>query len=282
MKSITVDNVTYNFDPMANDGLGGITTSGAGIPSFTYDGTTKTLTVDTDTANATGGEFSAVMTTGAFTFQPTSGFTSERVSYVLADRDGDTASNTVTLSAGVGADINAAMLGEFESGNSLPDNTILGTFTATGDLNSNGNDVIAGQNNTTIFVNGGDNDDELYGGSGSDTLTGGDGNDNFRLFSPTEGVDTIFDFSKVGGNTDKIYLDDAGFTAIGPSLDDAEFLSGAGVTTATTSTQRIIYDASSGALYYDADGSSAGAAVQILNLGVKTHPNLTASDFQIF
>ena len=188
----------------------------------------------------------------------------------------------MTLSAGVGADINAAMLGEFESGNSLPDNTILGTFTATGDLNSNGNDVIAGQNDTTIFVNGGDNDDELYGGSGSDTLTGGDGNDNFRLFSPTEGVDTIFDFSKVGGNTDKIYLDDAGFTAIGPSLDVAEFLSGAGVTTATTSTQRIIYDSSSGALYYDADGSSAGAAVQILNLGVKTHPNLTASDFHIF
>ena len=242
-------------------------------------------------------------------------------------------------------DINAPMLGEFELGNSLPDNTIVGTFTATGDLDStiltyaltgtdinastggitatdqagnagpaipvnlfvgttdnggtvatpiaptvgpdialgfNGNDLIAGQNNDTIFINGGDNDDELYGGAGSDTLTGGNGNDNFRFFSPTEGVDTIFDFSKVGGNTDKIYLDDAGFTAIGPSLDDAEFLSGAGVTTATTSTQRIIYDSSSGALYYDADGSSAGAAVQILNLGVNTHPNLTASDFQIF
>ena len=43
------------------------------------------------------------MTTGAFTFQPTSGFTSEPVSYVLADSDGDTASNTVTFSAGVGA-----------------------------------------------------------------------------------------------------------------------------------------------------------------------------------
>ena len=78
VKSITVDNVTYNFNPMANDGRGGITTSGVGIPSFTYDGTTKTLTVDTDTANATGGELAAVMTTGAFTFQPTSGFTSER------------------------------------------------------------------------------------------------------------------------------------------------------------------------------------------------------------
>ena len=99
---------------------------------------------------------------------------------------------------------------------------------------------------------------------------------------PTEGVDTIFDFRKVRGNTDKIYLDDAWFTAIGPSLDDAEFLSGAGVTTATTSTHRIIYNSSSGAVYYDADGSSAGAAVRILNLGVNTHPNLMASDFQIF
>ena len=109
-------------------------------------------------------------------------------------------------------------------------------------LGFNGNDVIAGQYNDTILVKGGDNDDELYGESGSEILTGGNGNDIFGFFSPTEGVDTIFDFSKVGGNTDKIYLDDAGFSAIGPSLEVAEFLSGAGVTTATTSTQRIIYE----------------------------------------
>ena len=143
-------------------------------------------------------------------------------------------------------------------------------------------DILIGRNNSDDTVIANEGNDVLIGGTGADRLTGGAGNDIFGFFSSTEGVDTIFDFSKVGGNTDKIYLDDAGFAAIGPSLDVAEFLSGAGVTTATTSTQRIIYDLSSGAVYYDADGSSAGAAVQILNLGVNTHPNLTASDFQIF
>ena len=96
MKSITVDVMTYNFNPMANTG-GRHHDHRRRHPQLTYDGTTKTLTIDTDTTNATGGEFSVVMTTGAFTFQPTSGFTSEPVSYVLADRDGDTASNTVTF-----------------------------------------------------------------------------------------------------------------------------------------------------------------------------------------
>src|SRR5262245_30036526 len=74
VQSITVDGVTYTFNPAANGGAGGITTSG-GDGSFTYNGTTKTLTVDTDTG-ASGGELSMVMTTGAFTFQPPTGFSS--------------------------------------------------------------------------------------------------------------------------------------------------------------------------------------------------------------
>src|SRR4029077_17601600 len=67
VRSITIDGVTYTFNPAANGGVGGITTSGGG--NFPYDGTTKTLTVDTDT-NVVGGELAMVMTTGAFTFQP--------------------------------------------------------------------------------------------------------------------------------------------------------------------------------------------------------------------
>ena len=96
MQSITVDGVTYTFNPAANGGAGGITTSGGG--NFTYDGATKTLTVDTDTS-VVGGELSMVMTTGAFTFQPPTGFSSQSVGYVLVDRDGDTASNTMNFSA---------------------------------------------------------------------------------------------------------------------------------------------------------------------------------------
>jgi uncharacterized protein YegL len=87
VKSITVDGVTYTFDPTANS----ITPSG-GSGSFTYNTTTKTLTVDTD-----GSELAVVMTTGAFTFQPTTGFTSESVGFTLTDGDGDMASNTLQL-----------------------------------------------------------------------------------------------------------------------------------------------------------------------------------------
>ena len=99
VQSITVDGVTYTFNPAANGGAGGITTSG----SFTYDGTTKTLTVDTDTS-VVGGELAMVMTTGAFTFHPPTGFSSESVDFVLVDRDGDTASSTIYFSAAGGPD----------------------------------------------------------------------------------------------------------------------------------------------------------------------------------
>jgi VCBS repeat-containing protein len=92
VQSITVDGVTYTFNPAANGGAGGITVNGDG--SFSYDGTTKTLTVDTS-----GGELAMVMTTGAFTFQPPTDFSSESVGFVLVDGDGDTASSTLELTA---------------------------------------------------------------------------------------------------------------------------------------------------------------------------------------
>ncbi len=99
IQSITVDGETYTFNPTTNT----ITPSGGGTPSFAYDGTTHTLTVDTDTS-AVGGELAITMTTGAFTFQPTSSFTSESVGYVLVDNDGDTAGNTLTFTASSVAD----------------------------------------------------------------------------------------------------------------------------------------------------------------------------------
>jgi large repetitive protein len=99
VQSITVDGVTYTFNPTANGGAGGITTSD-GSGSFNYNGTTKTLTVDTNTG-ASGGELVVVMTTGAFTFQPTIDFSSETVGYVLVDRDGDTANSMLHFSAAV-------------------------------------------------------------------------------------------------------------------------------------------------------------------------------------
>src|SRR5262249_51781836 len=61
--SITVDGVEYIFDPTSN--------TVANTSSIaTYVPGAHTLTVDTDPSKV-GGELSIVMTTGAFTFQPT-------------------------------------------------------------------------------------------------------------------------------------------------------------------------------------------------------------------
>jgi hypothetical protein len=109
---ITVDGITYTFNPAANGGVGGITTSGGG--SFTYDGTTKTLTVDTDT-NVIGGELAIVMTSGSFTFQPPTAFNGESVGFVLVDRDGDTASSLLDFRVAGGPDHVATNAGTVDS-----------------------------------------------------------------------------------------------------------------------------------------------------------------------
>src|SRR5262249_51475590 len=49
-----------------------------------------------------GDELAMVMTTGAFTFQPSTGFSSESVGFTLVDGDGDTASSTLQLTSTIG------------------------------------------------------------------------------------------------------------------------------------------------------------------------------------
>ena len=44
--------------------------------------------------------------------------------------------------------------------------------------------------------------------------------------------------------------------------------------------KHLLYNSSTGALYYDADGS-AGGAVQVAVLGISTHPNVLSTDFLI-
>jgi T1SS-143 domain-containing protein len=109
VKSITVDGVTYTFDPAANGGAGEIKIGDD--PYNGYNATTKILTVETDD----GSELAVVMTTGAFTFQPSTSFSSESVGFTLTDGDGDTASSTLqltgtTLPAGIaGSPINLGL-----------------------------------------------------------------------------------------------------------------------------------------------------------------------------
>jgi Ca2+-binding RTX toxin-like protein len=152
--------------------------------------------------------------------------------------------------------------------------------TLTGNSGDNVLDGAAG-NDTLI---GGVGSDTLIGGIGNDILTGGEGNDYFVFNSTpnkTTNVDTISDFSIVD---DTIHLENGVFTGLGLStgeLDASMFVSGAGITGAADSSDRIAYNTTTGVLYYDADGIGGTAAVQIALIGSSTHAILTATDLAV-
>ena len=92
-------------------------------------------------------------------------------------------------------------------------------------------------------------------------------------------VDTIADFTH---SRDKLSLDRTVFAQLadGAVLTDAQFYAAADATAALDADDRIIYNTTTGALYYDADGNGVVAsAVQFAVL--TTLPTLTAGDFVI-
>jgi Ca2+-binding RTX toxin-like protein len=111
--------------------------------------------------------------------------------------------------------------------------------------------------------------DTLWGAGGIDTLWGGAGADTFIFREMgTANADRISDWAS---GSDKLHLDDAAFTAIGASGNfasgDGRFWAAAGATAGHDANDRVIYNTSTGNLYYDADGSGAGAAQLIATFG---------------
>ena len=145
-------------------------------------------------------------------------------------------------------------------------------------------DTISGGGGADRLLGGG-GDDRLLGGAGNDSLTGGAGADRFVLdqaLSATSNRDLLTDFLP---DSDTIELSLAVFRALGgtPGVLSAEqFWSGAGVTRAHDASDRLIYNTTTGDLYYDADGSGSGAAVAIAVIGVDAHPQqLSHADFAL-
>jgi Ca2+-binding RTX toxin-like protein len=137
-------------------------------------------------------------------------------------------------------------------GNEL-DNTITG--------NTVDNFLYGKQGNDTILGNGGD--DRIVGGIGDDILTGGDGADRFFRWRSTTGIDTITDF-QVG--EDLLYFSARGFggdLVKGGVLGEEQFSLGI---SATTESNRFIYDSDTGNLFFDVDGTGEGEQVQIATL----------------
>jgi serralysin len=126
--------------------------------------------------------------------------------------------------------------------------------------------------------------DTLKGGAGNDALYGGPGtaSDKFVFdFAPNgiTNLDYIIDFV---ASEDKIQFSRAifkGFSASG-SLSSSAYVEGAGKTAADSLLQRVIYNTTTGDLFYDADGSGTKAvAVKVAVVGTKA--DLSSADVEI-
>ena len=140
---------------------------------------------------------------------------------------------------------------------------------ATTALNLTGNEY--GQQ---IFGNAGTN--RIDGGGGNDVLYGLGGADSFVFTAAPGGANltTIADFSAAD---DTILLDRNAFAGLAPgALNPNALVIG---TQALDTNDRIIYNSATGQLFFDADGSGSGAAVQFATLAEA--PAITAADFLV-
>jgi len=131
-------------------------------------------------------------------------------------------------------------------------------------------------NETAQTIQGNNGANILNGREGADTLQGFGGSDSF-LFNTTLGatnIDRIVDFNVAA---DTIRLENAVFTGLSAgTLGAAAFFAGAA---AHDSSDRILYNAASGALSFDKDGLGGAAAVRFATVG--TGLALTNADFLI-
>jgi serralysin len=167
--------------------------------------------------------------------------------------------------------------------------TLSGTLTGVVAINGTGNtgaNTITG-NGAANVLNGNAGDDALFGGTGNDilkggtgkdTLTGGAGMDRFDFdmaLNASTNVDRITDFNAVN---DVVRLDDDTFIGLATgTLASGRFYSAPGATTAHDANDRIIYNSSTGNLFYDADGLGGAAAMRFATLAGA--PTISAADF---
>jgi Ca2+-binding RTX toxin-like protein len=162
----------------------------------------------------------------------------------------------------------------------------------------NSDDVINGQGgNDTLYglsgndlLRGGLGNDMLIGGAGNDTLRGDRGADQFvfkgsRQFSKKDlGQDVILDFT--ASDNDRIVLSKSTFKAMkshrgdgfSKATDFAVVPNGSAIGGSSAS---IVYDSSSGGLYYNQNGRASGLGSGDLFATLANKPTLTANSFRI-
>ncbi len=183
----------------------------------------------------------------------------------------DSSGDVITEGANAGTDTVQASFNFTLTNANLENLSLIGivNITATGNSGVNnltgnsGNNRLSGEGGNDILVGGAGND-TLIGGAGSDTLTGGAGLDSFLFNGLSEGVDRINDFVPAD---DTINVSAAGFgggLTANSVLAIDRFTIG---TAATTTDHRFIYNSTTGALLFDADGNLSGSSQQLATLG---------------
>lgn len=157
-------------------------------------------------------------------------------------------------------------------------------------IGGKGNDVLYGLGGSdTLF--GGDGDDQLFGGArndvlnggagndyivggaGYDKLTGGAGSDKFLFEGPTGATVEIADFAS---GVDKILLKASDYGVA--RVSDFEFVSDRRPSPVDNS-PTLLYNSTSGSLWFDADGTGWRSAVNIANF--TNQADLALGDFLV-
>ncbi len=205
----------------------------------------------------------------------------------------DSLFDLVSESADQGTDkVNAAV--SYTLGDNVENLTLTGTTAINGtgnalaniiEGNTAANTLTGGDGADTLrglagndSLSGGNGDDYLVGGAGNDTLTGGAGGDTFRfdLAPSAANLDHITDFAT---GSDEIFLALSVFTQLGGAgaLNPADFATGTSFV--NTDTHHVLYNTSTGGLYYNADG--AGAAAPVLVALLDGAPTVASTDFTL-
>ncbi|MGL6209859.1 MAG: hypothetical protein ACRC14_08540, partial [Paracoccaceae bacterium] len=166
----------------------------------------------------------------------------------LADYAGSAAGVQVSLAAGIGrgGDAEGDRLASIESlrGSAFADRLV-------GDDGAN-------------FLLGGAGADFLTGGLGADLMAGGAGADRFVYREAAEGGDTIMDFNRNGDDVIRLKASAFGDHAVG-ALAESEFQAGVG-NVALSGSVRVMFDTSTGQVWFDADGAGGQAAVLLVQM----------------
>jgi len=193
---------------------------------------------------------------------------------------GGTSAAGDTVSGGDGNDtISGSGFGSY-SGDAGDDLINVGPGFADG---GDGNDRIEG----FADARGGFGDDTIVSGTGHDSLYGGPGADTFVIAQDPHIPENWDRYILFESGTDKLRFDGQVFTALGPSgnfaAGDERFYSAAGAQSAHDATDRLVYDSSTGQLWYDPDGIGGAAAVLTGIVRDVVHPpaNLQATDIAV-